>query len=151
MHPLARSLSRVLATSRRDLLAATAALRGQAAPPFSVRDGSGWPAPREGGRVPWTPPEAAAMAPGRVVLRSPQGEHVLLVPPGLTILQAARREGLDLPSSCTVGGCGACRQRLVSGQVDLPARTCLTEGERAQGYVLLCVGRPRGEVVVELT
>ncbi len=80
----------------------------------------------------------------------PDGPRQVVVQPGHSILSAARDAGLDLPFSCTVGGCGACRQRLVEGRVWLPAEVCLTPQERADGYVLLCVGRPLSAVRLEL-
>jgi len=60
-----------------------------------------------------------------------------------TVLEAGLREGLDLPFSCTMGGCGACKAKLVSGDVLLPEPNCLTAEERSQGQVLLCVSHPR--------
>jgi ring-1,2-phenylacetyl-CoA epoxidase subunit PaaE len=69
--------------------------------------------------------------------------------PGETILEAANRNGAELPSSCTMGGCGACRCRAVSGEVAVDEPSCLTDAERAEGYVLTCVGRARGPVTLE--
>ena len=60
-----------------------------------------------------------------------------------TVLDAGLRQGIDLPFSCTMGGCGACKAKLVSGDVLLPEPNCLTAEERAQGQVLLCVAHPR--------
>jgi ferredoxin-NADP reductase len=70
--------------------------------------------------------------------------------PGETILEAAHRTGTELPSSCTMGGCGACRCRAVSGEVHVDEPSCLTDAERAEGYVLTCVGRARGPVTLEV-
>ncbi len=70
--------------------------------------------------------------------------------PDETILEAATRAGVELPSSCTMGGCGACRCRAVSGEVVVDEPSCLTDAERAEGLVLTCVGRARGPVTLEL-
>lgn len=70
--------------------------------------------------------------------------------PGETILEAATRSGTELPSSCTLGGCGACRCRAVSGEVVVDEPSCLTDAERAEGLVLTCVGRARGPVTLEV-
>lgn len=75
--------------------------------------------------------------------------RMITVPPGQTLLLAGRRAGLDLPFSCTVGGCGTCRHRLRSGQVTMPSQTCLSEAERADGQILLCVARPLSPVEVD--
>ncbi|MGH8455811.1 MAG: 2Fe-2S iron-sulfur cluster-binding protein [Stenotrophobium sp.] len=57
---------------------------------------------------------------------------------GESILDAGLRENLGLRFSCTVGGCGACKVRVVSGAVAHNEPNCLTADERAQGYVLAC-------------
>ncbi len=72
------------------------------------------------------------------------------VAPGQTILEAATHAGAGLPSSCTMGGCAACRCRAVSGHVLVDEPNCLSPDEREAGYVLTCVGRPRTDVVLEL-
>ncbi len=58
--------------------------------------------------------------------------------PGQTILQAGLEAGLDLPYSCTMGGCGACKVRKSSGEVVMSEPNCLTEREREEGYLLAC-------------
>jgi ferredoxin len=42
---------------------------------------------------------------------------VITVNPKETLLQAALREGIDFPHSCRVGGCAACKCKLVEGKV----------------------------------
>ncbi len=69
---------------------------------------------------------------------------------GESILDAAMREGVDAPFSCTVGGCGACRCRVVEGSVEMAEPNGLRPDERAAGLVLTCVGRPVGDVVLEV-
>src|SRR5690606_29314364 len=44
-------------------------------------------------------------------------DHVVRVEPGQTLLEAGLAAGADLPFSCAMGGCGACKVRLVSGAV----------------------------------
>lgn len=58
--------------------------------------------------------------------------------PGQTILQAGLDAGVDLPYSCTMGGCGACKVKKSSGTVVMSEPNCLTEREREDGYVLAC-------------
>jgi ferredoxin-NADP reductase len=70
--------------------------------------------------------------------------------PNETILEAATRMGIEMPSSCTLGGCGACRCRAISGEVVVDEPSCLTDAERAEGFVLTCVGRARGPVTLEV-
>jgi ring-1,2-phenylacetyl-CoA epoxidase subunit PaaE len=74
----------------------------------------------------------------------------LTVAAGETLLEAGLRAGAALPFSCALGGCGACKGRLVDGDVAMQEPNCLTQKERAQGYVLCCVARPRSAVTIEI-
>ncbi|MGV3505040.1 MAG: 2Fe-2S iron-sulfur cluster-binding protein [Adhaeribacter sp.] len=68
-----------------------------------------------------------------------------------TILQAARRQGLQLPYSCEAGRCGNCVARCLSGQVWLAYNEVLTHKELARGLTLTCMGYPvGGDVVLEI-
>ena len=66
----------------------------------------------------------------------------VLVQPGQTILDAGLADGLPMPYSCTMGGCGACKVVLERGEVDMPEPNCLTQTERASGQILACIARP---------
>ncbi|MFM2069519.1 MAG: hypothetical protein RLZZ584_4428 [Pseudomonadota bacterium] len=72
------------------------------------------------------------------------------VHPGLTLLAGAAAAGVRLPSSCRNGTCRACMCRLVQGRIeyliDWPG---LLAEERAEGWILPCVARPLGNVVIE--
>jgi ring-1,2-phenylacetyl-CoA epoxidase subunit PaaE len=74
----------------------------------------------------------------------------LTVAAGETLLEAGLRVGMTMPFSCAMGGCGACKGRLIEGQVSMPEPNCLTTAERQAGYVLCCVARPHSPVRVEL-
>ena len=54
--------------------------------------------------------------PHRVTIQ-PSG-HQFSVEDDETILEAALREGHALPYGCRNGACGACKGRVLSGQVD---------------------------------
>lgn len=83
-----------------------------------------------------------------ITLRIKGRARELKVQAGETILDAALREGIDMPYSCAMGGCGACRCERLSGEVVMESPNCLTDEERAAGSVLTCVGRPEGPGVV---
>jgi ferredoxin-NADP reductase len=68
---------------------------------------------------------------------------------GQTILQAGLEAGIDLPSSCTMGGCGACKVRRLEGSVVMSEPNCLCEAERAAGYVLACCAYADTNLVIE--
>lgn len=73
------------------------------------------------------------------------------VEPGATLLQAGLQARVPMPYSCTVGNCGDCMVKLVEGEVLMAEPNCLTDGERAEGYILACVGKPRSPVRIALT
>jgi ferredoxin-NADP reductase len=62
-----------------------------------------------------------------------------------TLLSALRRAGVSAPYSCQQGFCGTCRTRVLDGRVD-HRDTLLTDPERANGMMLVCISRAaRGE------
>lgn len=67
-------------------------------------------------------------------------EYNYLVPKGKTILEAGLDENIDLPYSCQSGLCTACRGKCVSGKIKMDEDDGLSQEEKDQGYVLLCVG-----------
>ena len=69
--------------------------------------------------------------------------------PGETILDAGLRSGVKLDFSCTVGGCAACKIKVVSGDVTIDEPNCLSAQERAQGYVLGCSAHANESVVLD--
>ncbi len=69
-----------------------------------------------------------------------------------TILQAAKRQGINLPYSCEVGKCGSCAATCVTGKVWMSYNEVLTEKELAEGLVLTCTGFPiSGDVVLHVS
>lgn len=95
---------------------------------------------------------AAAVGPGArpVAIRIKGRTHRTTALPGATVLEAGLAAGVPMPFSCAVGGCGACKLKVVEGSVEVEEPSCLTEEERAAGFVLACVGRPCGPCVLEL-
>lgn len=86
-----------------------------------------------------------------VTIRYDGQEYKVLVPPGKAILETALDQGIDLPYSCQSGLCTACRGKALSGQVKLDEEEGLSQSERAEGYVLTCVGHPlTDDVVIEI-
>jgi ferredoxin len=68
------------------------------------------------------------------------GEHVL---------DAAKKAGVRLPSSCTQGMCGTCKVKLVSGEVSMKHAGGIRQREIDQGMVLLCCSKPLSDLVVD--
>jgi ferredoxin len=57
-----------------------------------------------------------------------------------TLLAALQRADVWPPYSCRQGFCGTCRSRVLDGHVD-HRDTLLTEPERADGMMLICISR----------
>jgi CDP-4-dehydro-6-deoxyglucose reductase len=71
--------------------------------------------------------------------------------PDQTLLDAALNFSLNLPHSCKGGNCGACRARLLRGEIDYPHGTPLglSDAEVADGLILLCQARARSDLCIE--
>ncbi|WP_280240514.1 2Fe-2S iron-sulfur cluster-binding protein [Nocardia abscessus] len=63
--------------------------------------------------------------------------------PGETVLEAAKRAGLNPPFACEEGNCGTCMARLVEGRVEMRVNDALTDEDVAEGYVLTCQSLPQ--------
>ena len=62
--------------------------------------------------------------------------------PGETLLESARRAGLEPPFSCEAGNCGTCMARLVEGHATMRVNDALEDDEVEEGYILTCQGVP---------
>lgn len=65
------------------------------------------------------------------------------------VLDAAKKAGVRLPSSCTQGMCGTCKVKLVSGEVSMKHAGGIRQREIDQGMVLLCCSKPLSDLVVD--
>jgi ring-1,2-phenylacetyl-CoA epoxidase subunit PaaE len=64
------------------------------------------------------------------------------VEPGRFILETALEQGIDLPYACTMGVCGMCRAKKISGEMSIGDQEAISASEIASGACLTCVGRP---------
>ncbi|MEI8133488.1 MAG: FAD-binding oxidoreductase [bacterium] len=64
-----------------------------------------------------------------------------------TILEAAKRIGLDAPYSCQNGSCSTCRAKLVEGKVHMKVNFALTPKDVAAHFILTCQSLPLTESV----
>jgi ring-1,2-phenylacetyl-CoA epoxidase subunit PaaE len=65
-----------------------------------------------------------------------------------SILDAALKQGADLPYACKGGVCCTCRAKLMEGEIKMDANYALEEEELAKGYILTCQSHPLTEKVV---
>ncbi|PIR09897.1 MAG: CDP-6-deoxy-delta-3,4-glucoseen reductase, partial [Gallionellaceae bacterium CG11_big_fil_rev_8_21_14_0_20_60_62] len=77
--------------------------------------------------------------------------HEFRAAPDESILEAALAHGLLLPYSCRNGACGACKGKVVTGEVDYGEHqdTTLTGAEKTAGMALFCCARPLSDMVIE--
>ncbi len=67
---------------------------------------------------------------------------------GETILDAALRNGADLPYACKGGVCCTCRAKVTEGEVEMEVNYALEHDEIEKGFVLTCQAHPRTERVI---
>lgn len=67
-----------------------------------------------------------------------------------TVLEAALAQGFEFPHDCTVGTCGSCRSKLLSGKVDAitPFGYTLSREELIAGYILSCQAVPQSDIEI---
>lgn len=61
---------------------------------------------------------------------------------GDTILNAAIKQGADLPYACKAGVCATCRAKLLRGKVTMDQNYALAEEELEDGFILTCQSHP---------
>lgn len=69
-----------------------------------------------------------------------------------SLLEAALRNGVNIPYNCSGGSCGVCKARLISGTVATPRSHdyVFSETEKAQGQVLLCSVSAGSDMTLEV-
>ncbi|WP_371347553.1 2Fe-2S iron-sulfur cluster-binding protein [Ancylobacter sp. IITR112] len=65
------------------------------------------------------------------------------------VLDAARRAGVRLPSSCSKGLCGTCKSKLIEGTVEMKHGGGIRQREIDAGMALLCCSKPTSNLVVD--
>ena len=77
--------------------------------------------------------------------------HVFDSDEGETILDAALRAGVLLPYGCRDGLCGACRGKVLAGDIDhgSASTVVLSPAEREQGMALFCCATARSALTIE--
>jgi ferredoxin-NADP reductase len=75
-------------------------------------------------------------------------QKVCPVSAGSTLLDLAERNEVQIPYGCRQGLCGTCVTRVLSGTVHMDVEAGLTAEQKNAGYVLPCVSRAEGTVVL---
>jgi CDP-4-dehydro-6-deoxyglucose reductase len=105
-----------------------------------------------------TPPPRAPLLARDSLLRI-MSAHVQVKPSGHeffvdgndSLLEAALRAGLSLDYGCSIGSCGKCKARVVSGQVHRLRHSdyAFSAAEKAAGVVLMCCHTAASDLVIE--
>ena len=66
---------------------------------------------------------------------------------GESVLDAALKQGADLPYACKGGVCTTCKAKLVEGEVAMDVNWGLEPDEVAKGYILTCQSHPKTEKI----
>ena len=101
--------------------------------------------PGEGGRraPPAAHPATPAAKPVAVAEVIIDGRHhEVPLPAGVSVIDAASAQGLELPFSCKGGMCCSCRARLVEGKAEMAVNYSLQPWEIVAGFILTCQLRP---------
>jgi ferredoxin-NADP reductase len=75
-------------------------------------------------------------------------QKVCQVSAGSTLLDLAERNEVQISYGCRQGLCGTCATRVLSGTVQMDVEAGLTAEQKNAGYVLPCVSRAEGTVVL---
>ncbi|HKT99018.1 MAG TPA: hybrid-cluster NAD(P)-dependent oxidoreductase [Paraburkholderia sp.] len=67
-----------------------------------------------------------------------------------TVLVAARKAGVPLPSSCSQGICGTCKTKVLEGSVEMKHNGGIRPREIEKGMRLMCCSRPTSDLVLDL-
>jgi 3-ketosteroid 9alpha-monooxygenase subunit B len=91
--------------------------------------------------------EASAEIPQAVKLVLNGSSKTVPYRSGDTVLETARRGGLQPPFSCEAGNCATCMALLREGEARMRANNALTPQEVEEGWILTCQALPLGSSV----
>lgn len=96
----------------------------------------------------FSPPVLKDSVPFAVTLKQ-SGKH-LNVPADQSLLDVLRENGIDIPYSCRVGGCGTCEVKVAEGEIN-HYDSFLTEKQQSSNQMMLsCVSRGKGNLVLDI-
>ena len=68
-----------------------------------------------------------------------------------TLLEAALRQGINLPYGCKNGACGSCKGKVLEGKVshDQHSESALSKADETSGGILFCCSHPQSDLLIE--
>ncbi len=79
-----------------------------------------------------------------------QSDVTVPIPKGQPLLEIAEANKVPIPSSCRAGFCGTCKTKCLSGKVEMENEAGLDPEDKANGYVLTCVGHAKTDVELDV-
>lgn len=77
-------------------------------------------------------------------------QQTVRAPAGEPLMNTLERYGIIVPAVCRTGACSACRTKLLSGRVFMPAHTALRQSDREHGYIHACMSYPLENLRIRL-
>ena len=73
------------------------------------------------------------------------------VNPDENLLEAALRQGINLPYGCKNGACGSCKGKVLEGQVThgQHSESALNKADETAGGILFCCSHPQSDLLIE--
>ena len=67
-----------------------------------------------------------------------------------SVLSAARKKLVNIPSGCANGGCGMCKIKVIKGEYEIHtySKDALNDEERQAGYILACKTFPLSDLIL---
>ena len=84
----------------------------------------------------------ADATPESLVIKLARATQTVPYVAGDTVLETARRAGLNPPSQCEQGNCATCMALLEAGSVTMRVNDALTDEEVEEGWILTCQSLP---------
>lgn len=69
-----------------------------------------------------------------------------------TVLEAALRQGINLPYGCKNGACGSCKGKCIEGKIHHGdhSQSALSASDETAGSTLLCCAHPQSDLLIEV-
>ncbi|NKE04468.1 PDR/VanB family oxidoreductase [Mesobacillus selenatarsenatis] len=96
----------------------------------------------------FAPPVKKDSVPFGITLKK-SGKH-FIVPTEQSLLDVLRQNGIDVPYSCRVGGCGTCEVKVAEGEIDHYDSFLTEDQQRSNRAILSCVSRGKGNLVLDI-
>jgi ferredoxin-NADP reductase len=83
-------------------------------------------------------------------VRLERSELTIDVPPDMSVMEAVREAGVDVPSSCEEGLCGTCETRVLRGTPEHRDSILTPEEQAKNDVMMICVSRGSTDLVLDL-